>query len=766
MLALIQSYVLFADNIYKFSYKQHEYLQGGELIISKSSSNSLPYSFLIKPNWSEAAETIYSWSGMKQNNVRGAAIGSMYIITSYPIVDGLLSLWKENERFFISTIDTNLSMNMVTEVTGNWNPYYPVTAKWIGKTTSGDFGLLLNTSFYFCNLDTKNGISIKHISDNVVSARTMEGKSNQKHKAVYIEYKEGSFLVNFLNTDNSVTFSSRIPISDDIYLLQLDTNAAVISYSKAYPNSQLQIISPSRGVVAESWLEATGERIKIHSIDNVNYIYYLKTDTQKYYLNILKFIGFNETKSEHSFPIPDNLIEPLALSLTDQYIFALFRNGLITFDHKGELHSVDYYPFGESLSDDISIIQYQDYLLLSGKNASIILKREENDFWFINRFFKNFGEILIPFFLLTLLFVVYNAYRNQKTLFSAVVNIPATGAVFIIDKHGRLKKANSDGKKLLGITDNIPMRRMFRFYCEFAHTKPIIELLDKALATRDTFTQKLNIVKGSDMYEWVFNAIPLRNAGGIFKGLVLTGIDITEQLERKRLSNWAQLAHDMQTNLSTIRLNAEQFNLEPGTTNDDRRKKIIHQVGLLIQRVRDVVTVGRSDSVNKELVDAFDICHEVRNEFDEAVFPHVTFTVDVNHYNIVCDKPKLIRAVRNAVENGIKSMQGKPGSITITNWNDNKYAYIGVKDTGGGMDEATKKKMLTPYFTTAKKSGGAGIGTMIMQHVMELHGGEIIVNSTKGEGTQIVFCIPNYAHNKTSKALAERLPNYKNKTND
>ena len=45
---------------------------------------------------------------------------------------------------------------------------------------------------------------------------------------------------------------------------------------------------------------------------------------------------------------------------------------------------------------------------------------------------------------------------------------------------------------------------------------------------------------------------------------------------------------------------------------------------------------------------------------------------------------------------------------------------------------------------------------MIMQHVMELHGGEIIINSEKGKGSQIVFCIPNYAHNKTSKAIAEK----------
>jgi signal transduction histidine kinase len=69
--------------------------------------------------------------------------------------------------------------------------------------------------------------------------------------------------------------------------------------------------------------------------------------------------------------------------------------------------------------------------------------------------------------------------------------------------------------------------------------------------------------------------------------------------------------------------------------------------------------------------------------------------------------------------------------------------YFSVKDTGAGMDDKTKAKMLTPYFTTSKKHGGAGIGTMIMQHVAELHGGRMIVNSEPGKGTEIVFVIPS-----------------------
>lgn len=744
---------LFADNTFPYSYSKLEFLQGGEVIVTHSDTpNTNPLTFFVKPNWTEEAESLYSWKGIKRQNAKGVAIGSSYIIANFPLVNSMLSIWKEENRFFVSIIDSNLDMQHITEIPGNWKPYLPVSAYWIGKTGKNEYGFVINQSFYICKLLNENKISILNIAEDVIAATSLYADiDTTEYKAAFLVYQGASWIVNFLKKDNTVLFSARMPISDKIFLEPFKQQAAIITYSKSYPNSLLKIVSPVRGVISEIWVKTSGDKIKIDYTGNKAKLFYLVSNNQQYYLKISNYTKESQNKHNPVIEIPPELIEPMSIKIINNTIVALFRNGIATFNTNGKILSIDFFPFGEFFSDKISISFLNNYLILSSKTASLILLRDEHPWWYFNRFLANFGRILLPTILIIIIIILFIFYRRQKALLEAVINLPATGAVFIIDKTGRLKRANSSGKKLLGITDSIPMRRVFRYYCEFEHTKPITELVDKAIATRDTFTQKLNIVKDNDMYEWIFNVISLRNATGGYRGFVLTGIDITEQLERKRLSNWAQLAHDMQTNLSTIRLNAEQFDAEGDSNNANRRKKIIHQVGLLIQRVRDVVTVGRSDTINKETVDAYDICHEVRSEFDEAVFPHVSFTVEAQHYNIVCDKPKMIRAVRNAVENGIKAMQGKSGSITITNWWDAKYAFIGVQDTGPGMDEKTMKKMLTPYFTTAKKSGGAGIGTMIMQHVMELHGGEIKVKSEIGSGTQIIFCLPNYSHNKKKK---------------
>ena len=207
--------------------------------------------------------------------------------------------------------------------------------------------------------------------------------------------------------------------------------------------------------------------------------------------------------------------------------------------------------------------------------------------------------------------------------------------------------------------------------------------------------------------------------------------------------NWAQLAHDMQTNLSTIRLNAEQLGDFADPHNTERRRRILFQSGVLIQRVRDLVSVGRSEDIARIPAHSAELCTEVRHEFDAAMFPHVTFAMKLRGTMMNVDRLKVSRAVRNAVENAIKSLRGKSGTVEIATWFDRVNVYVRISDTGVGMDAETMANMMKPYFTSAKDGTGTGIGTMIMQHVMNLHGGSLRVTSEPGVGTQVIFRIPH-----------------------
>ncbi|MBK9248414.1 MAG: HAMP domain-containing histidine kinase [Ignavibacteria bacterium] len=339
------------------------------------------------------------------------------------------------------------------------------------------------------------------------------------------------------------------------------------------------------------------------------------------------------------------------------------------------------------------------------------------------------------------MFYLWRKYRRQRRVLNAALELPETGVVFVIDATGRLFRVNEAGRTLLGISNIVPLRRPFKFYGDAHIYEQLQEFIERSLAERIGQKQKITIITEQQSREFMWSAIPLFAFLGRFNGLIITGLDITEELERKRLVNWAQLAHDMQTNLSVIRLNAEQLTSD-NPQDDERRRKILHQSKLLMQKVRDIVTVGRSDQLDLSRVNTGEFCAMVFHEFDEASHPNIKFEIHARPIEFDCDKTKISRALRNAVENAIRALQSTIGTVELSTRADERHVYFTIADNGIGMDDYVKSNMLKPFFTTAKDNGGSGIGTMIMQRVVELHRGELLIDSTAGKGTTITFKLP------------------------
>lgn len=750
---IINLYFAYSDNTFESSYSKFEYFEGGSLHLLTSDKIQEPTSVLIKPNWAESTEVLYVWSGIARTNAKGSTFGGAYILAAKPLDKIILLLWKLNERFFISANDTNFNFLAITELQGDWDKYSNIKANWVGKTAANDYLLLIDNNLVMCRYDNHTSIQASVIYSNVVNAAPMLDQSGKQTGFIYVLGKEGNGAVFFVDNDGYEHYGALIPVYDEIYIFpKNDEQATIVSSSKSSANSLITIIQRDRGIVYKEWIEAYSERLKLVSDENDLNLYYLKNVGNEYTLIKSKINIYSHHNIIAANTLQDQFIEPYGLWIIDDVIYCLFRNGLATFDKDGKQLSSDFIPFGEMFIDIPELTVFDNYLVLSSKTASLVLEREDHPFWLVNRFFmKESGKVILPAALIVALIVLFQFYRSQKHTLKAILNLSSVGIVYILDKQGRLTGINSSGRKLLGLSNVMSVKKVFQYYCVKDSLKPLRDLIDKSLNSMDEIKQKINLTVDGEPKEYYCTTIPYFSAFGKYKGMIFTGVDITEELERKRLSNWAQLAHDMQTNLTTIKLNAEQLDVESSSENLDRRKKIIHQVGLLIHRIRDIVTVGRSDSIDRQIYDAFDICHQAIQEFDETLYPNVTFSVETEHFNVSIDKPKMLRAFRNAIENGIRSMSGKEGNIKVTSYRDSRNAYFSIKDTGVGMDEKTRKKVLTPYFTTSKKQGGHGIGTMIMQHVLELHGGTLKINSEKGKGTELIFSIPNSAINKPIK---------------
>ena len=440
--------------------------------------------------------------------------------------------------------------------------------------------------------------------------------------------------------------------------------------------------------------------------------------------------------------IPGEYGMPRCVHVSGDTIVVTFAGGIVTTDADGTILSRDACVLGLPL-DHEELFCTRDGIILSTRSASIVMTRHEQPLWFIVRGVDTITRLVIPLLLVSLVAVFWALYRRQRRFLDAVIDIPGAGVVIVLDANGRLVRTNERAAALMKITRSVPMRRLFRSYMQQKGLDALAGFIEHALSVRTSRTDRVMIEDADEQREFVITSIPLVGLLGQAAGFIISGVDITEALERQRLVNWAQLAHDMQTNLSTIRLNAEQLDEGLDQRNTERRRRILFQVGVLIQRVRDLVSVGRSDELVRLSVHSAELCTEIRHEFDPVMFPHVTFSMKLRGTMMNVDKLKISRAVRNAVENAIKALRGQEGTVEIATWYDPVFVFIRVSDSGVGMDIETLANMMRPYFTTAKDGTGTGIGTMIMQHVMDLHNGTLRVSSQPGVGTQVIFRIPH-----------------------
>jgi signal transduction histidine kinase len=107
------------------------------------------------------------------------------------------------------------------------------------------------------------------------------------------------------------------------------------------------------------------------------------------------------------------------------------------------------------------------------------------------------------------------------------------------------------------------------------------------------------------------------------------------------------------------------------------------------------------------------------------------------------------RVIINICNNAFDAMreklirsEGYIPKLSITTSTSEKKVIIQIADNGPGIPEHIKDKIMQPFFTTKKGTEGTGLGLSITHDIIEVHGGELRVDSKEAEGTQFTIIIP------------------------
>ncbi len=104
----------------------------------------------------------------------------------------------------------------------------------------------------------------------------------------------------------------------------------------------------------------------------------------------------------------------------------------------------------------------------------------------------------------------------------------------------------------------------------------------------------------------------------------------------------------------------------------------------------------------------------------------------------------LRQALMNLAVNAVQAMP-HGGSLRIQSASrpSNGRVLIRVRDTGQGIPPDQLARIFDLYFTT--KRGGSGIGLSMVFRTVQLHNGDIDVESTPGAGTTFTISLPRAA---------------------
>jgi two-component system sensor histidine kinase HydH len=105
------------------------------------------------------------------------------------------------------------------------------------------------------------------------------------------------------------------------------------------------------------------------------------------------------------------------------------------------------------------------------------------------------------------------------------------------------------------------------------------------------------------------------------------------------------------------------------------------------------------------------------------------------------DGQKIRQVVTNVVRNGIEAAERRPGArVDVRCVRHDGAITVDVTDNGAGMTAEERRQMFRPFFTT--KPAGTGLGLAIVKKIVDLHGGEIHVESEPGRGTRVRIVLP------------------------
>lgn len=229
-----------------------------------------------------------------------------------------------------------------------------------------------------------------------------------------------------------------------------------------------------------------------------------------------------------------------------------------------------------------------------------------------------------------------------------------------------------------------------------------------------------------------------------------------EVLENQRVQFLSTVSHELKTPLTSLlafadflRRNRESNLSEKQLEQVDAVRRSARRLDVIID---DLLDISRLDAGRFELnwaeFDMAVLIDEMKSDFDpiyEGKSQRIVYKSPETQIIGCGDRTRIAQVVSNLLSNANKYSQ-QDTSVYVELRDLGESVSVSVRDEGIGMTSEIQSKLFTPFFRSSdeitQSAPGTGLGLVITRSIIELHGGELKLESEAGVGTRVSFVLP------------------------
>ncbi len=226
-----------------------------------------------------------------------------------------------------------------------------------------------------------------------------------------------------------------------------------------------------------------------------------------------------------------------------------------------------------------------------------------------------------------------------------------------------------------------------------------------------------------------------------------------EQTEQQRKALYADIVHELRNPVTVARCRLEAMLDGMVAPSPQELKSVHHEMLMLTRVITDLRDLSQADNgqltLHKESIDPRVWLTKAVEEFQimaEEKGIQLSFSIERKNPKINADQERLNQIMHNLLSNAIRHTSDGGNIIVSLQKNQEKGAIVSIQDTGYGIPAEDLEHIFERFYrvdrSRSRNTGGTGLGLAIVKQLVELHGGEVWVESQIGKGSTFSFSLP------------------------